>query len=110
MLVFPFNQLMTTPSSPTMPLSKLCTVLSHVSRWRILVELAKGEALPVQELAKRVRSSPDKVSKHMRILRGAGLAKPGFGRLYALAPGVVVRAEEGLLDLGPCLLKLDALV
>ncbi len=99
---------MPTDSEPRPTLKQLSTVLSHVSRWRILLELAKGQALPVQELAKRVRSSPGKVSKHMVVLREARLALPGFGRLYSLAPWVQVRAEERLLDLGYCLLRVDA--
>ena len=100
---------MTTDAALRPTLKQLSTVLSHVSRWRILLELAKGQALPVQELAKRVRSSPGKVSKHMVVLREARLALPGFGRLYSLAPWVQVRAEERLLDLGWCLLRVDGM-
>ena len=97
------------PSSPFASLAALATILGDVTRWRILLELAKGEALPVLELARRLHAKRNRISKHMAVLREARLVVVGFGRLYALAPSMVVRREEGVLDLGRCLVRLDAL-
>ena len=91
----------------SLSMARLATVLNDVSRWRILLELSKGQALPVKELAGRARIRPNTASKHMSVLLEKGLVVKSFGRLYALAPTVQVRREEGLLDLGPCLLRLE---
>ncbi len=88
------------------PLSKLARVLGNPMRWRILLELAKGEALPVKELARRISCSPDLTSKHLAILRRVGFVMTGYGHLYQLVPAL--RPEPGgrVLDLGHCLLRL----
>ena len=81
----------------------------HVpARWRILRELAKGEPLPVNELSRRVRCPAASVSKHMAILKLAGVVKVGYGRLYKLSPGVQAQPGAQRLDLGHCILKLDS--
>ena len=89
-------------------LEGLCRALSDATRWRILRELSKGEPLPVQELARRVGRPRAQVSKHMAMLREVGVAIAVYGRLYRFTPGVRVLAEERLLDLGYCLVRLDA--
>ena len=93
------------PSS--IPLEKLAQLLSDPARWAILLELAKGEPLPVKELARRVGRTPDMTSKHMAVFRAAGVAVVGYGRLYQLAPGLRPEPGSTTLDLGHCLLKLD---
>ena len=97
----------TTTSSAT-KLRHLATVLHDPVRWRILKELAKGEALPVWVLAGLARSTAPKVSKHMAVLRKAGLVTTGYGRLYKLAAHLQPEANDSRLDLGHCVLKLDA--
>ena len=102
---------MTNPASastpPMMPLAKLARVLSDPTRWRILRELAKGEALPVQVLAGRAGSTPNLTSKHMSVLRKAGMVVVGYGRLYQLVPEMRPAPGAMHLDLGHCHLRLD---
>jgi DNA-binding transcriptional ArsR family regulator len=85
----------------------LATILHDPVRWRILKELAKGEALPVIELAMRARTKATKVSKHMAVLRKAGLVTTIYGRLYKLSPVLQPDLAAQRLDLGHCVLKLD---
>ncbi len=80
--------------------------LSDATRWRILLELGKGSALPVGELSKRVGKRPDLVSKHMAMLRKAGLVVRVFSTCYTLPPEMLPEPGASTLDLGPCLLKL----
>lgn len=89
-------------------LESIGSALSDATRWRILMELAKGAALPVGELARRTGRSSDKISKHMALLRKAGLVEKAYTTCYQLP--VALRPTPGAttLDLGPCLLKLPA--
>lgn len=83
------------------------TALSDATRWRILLELGKGDALPVGELAKRTGRPPDAISKHMALLRKAGLVERVFSTCYTL-PAAILPAPGGTtIDLGPCLLKIS---
>jgi DNA-binding transcriptional ArsR family regulator len=79
--------------------------LGEDTRVRI-VGLLINEALDVGEISKRLGVSPYNVSKHLRILREAGLLevkKNGRTRLYALLEAMRERAaEDGVLDLGCC--------
>jgi DNA-binding transcriptional ArsR family regulator len=99
---------MDTQSSTSLKLENVTRALGNAGRWRILRELAKGQALPVQELGHRVGCSPAQASKHMALLREVGLVVAGYGRLYSLSSNVRVLAEEKLIDLGHCLVRMDA--
>jgi DNA-binding transcriptional ArsR family regulator len=79
--------------------------LGEDTRVRI-VGLLIDEALDVGEIAKRLGVSPYNVSKHLRILREAGLLdveKSGRKHLYALPDTIRGRAATSrVLDLGCC--------
>jgi DNA-binding transcriptional ArsR family regulator len=79
--------------------------LGEDTRVRI-VGLLIDEALDVGQIAKELGVSQYNVSKHLRILREAGLLeveKNGRQHRYALADAVRRRAAEGaVLDLGCC--------
>lgn len=77
------------------------------TRWRMVGELAKGEALPVQELAQRLRCKPANISKHLAVLRKHGIVLPHYGTCYRLAPAFMPKPGENVLDLGHCTMKLD---
>ena len=68
--------------------------------------------LDVGEISKRVGVSQYNVSKHLRILREAGLLdveKQGRRRLYALPETIRRRATDGgVLDLGCCSFQFDS--
>lgn len=85
----------------------LSRVLAEPARWRLLRELAKGEPMPVKELARRIRKSPAMASKHLATLRDAGLVVAKYGRIYQLVPAITPTPGATHLDLGLCLLKLD---
>src|SRR6266849_5979148 len=85
--------------------------LGEETRLRILRLLFK-EPLSVNEIAERLKGSQYNVSKHLRIMREAGLLesqKQGKQRLYTVAPGLKrqVAANNNVLDLGCCTFRLD---
>lgn len=79
--------------------------LAEDTRVRI-VSLLIDAPLDVTEIADRVGISQYNASKHLRVLREAGLLrlqKSGRRHLYALTEGIARRmAEGGVLDLGCC--------
>ncbi len=89
-------------------LKHLSRLLHVPARWQILRELARGEPLPVHELARRAKCPAPAVSKHMALLKKAGVVQVGFGRLYKLTPACQPTPDGRWLDLGHCLLKLEA--
>lgn len=97
------------PSAPPRPpLKPMLKALGEPLRWRILVELSAGEPLMVIELAGRLRRSPDLISKHLAVLRAAGMVETGRGRLYQIPRPYVPTPGERVLDFGHCLLRLAA--
>lgn len=97
------------PSADLLPVSleDLAQALAVPARWVFLRELARGEALPVAELARRTGITPNLASKHLMVLRELKLVEQVYARLYRLASTLRVDASAGLLDLGFCLLRLD---
>ena len=69
------------------------------------------EPLDVGEISKRIGVSQYNTSKHLRILREAGLLEVeqhGRRRLYALSATIRRRAADGgVLDLGCCSFQFD---
>ncbi|MCX7010751.1 MAG: helix-turn-helix domain-containing protein [Kiritimatiellaeota bacterium] len=88
-------------------LDDLCSLLADPTRWSIIRELCKGEALPVQEIARRVGRKPMNVSKHLAVLRKYGAVVVIYGQLYRIAPALQPKPGETTLDLGHCIMKLD---
>lgn len=84
--------------------------LGEDTRVRI-IGLLMDAPLDVSEITKRVGVSQYNVSKHLRILREAGLLqveKTGRRHLYALAEDIRKRAAEGsVLDLGCCSFRFE---
>jgi DNA-binding transcriptional ArsR family regulator len=73
-------------------------VLAEPNRRRILDELRGGEQ-PVQTLVERVALSQPAVSKHLRVLREAGLVSmrpDGQRRLYRIRTEPLVELDEWL--------------
>ena len=87
--------------------------LGEETRLRILRLLFK-EPLSVNEISVRLKVSQYNVSKHLRIMREAGLlesAKQGKQRLYVVTSGLKsqVAANNNVLDLGCCTFRFDKL-
>ena len=62
----------------------------------------------VIEIAERLRRSADLVSKHLAVLRQAGVVEIGRGRLYQIPPHYLPTPGERLVDFGHCLLRFEA--
>jgi len=87
----------------------IISALANPVRWSILRELARGEPLPVVELARRLGWLPANLSKHALILLRMGLVERGYGLLYRIPARFVVSGEPATLDLGLVVLRLDRL-
>ncbi len=97
----------TPQASPAIPLTTILNVISSPARWRILREVASGDQLMVSEIAERTRQSKDVTSKHIGMLRAAGIVIQGRNRLYQIAPQFLADKTERHVDFGYCLLRLD---
>ena len=95
------------PLPPAFSAQELARALHDVGRWRILRELAKGEPLPVKELAHRTGRKRSATSKHMQVLLKARLVVTSHGGLYRLTPAIRPAPGVQVLDLGHCTLRLD---
>ena len=87
--------------------------LGEETRLRILRLLFK-EPLSVNEISDRLRASQYNISKHLRIMREAGLLeveKRGKQRLYTVAAKLKkqLAANNNILDLGCCTFRFDKL-
>jgi DNA-binding transcriptional ArsR family regulator len=87
--------------------------LGEETRLRILRLLFK-EPLSVNEISVRLNTSQYNISKHLRIMREAGLLemeKRGKERYYSVVANLraQVSANNNVLDLGCCTFRLDKL-
>jgi DNA-binding IscR family transcriptional regulator len=79
--------------------------VGSVRRWRVFTELAKGEPLPVSEIARRTGFSPNAASKILIRLLKAGLVDCPYG-LYRL-PDQLIAPGEAAIDFGRIVLRLE---
>ena len=96
------------PARPLPDHELLLTAISHSGRWRMLRALCAGEAMSVTELSEVVGCSVDMSSKHLKVLKAAGVVVQKRTRLYALTAAYQPVPGEPLLDFGHCVLRLDA--
>jgi DNA-binding transcriptional ArsR family regulator len=87
--------------------------LGELHRLRIVRVLLK-EQLGVNQISERLEMSQYNVSKHLRILKEAGLVemeKEGQQRRYAVIPRLrkQLAANMNVLDLGCCTFRFDKL-
>ena len=104
------NTLESAPMAVPIPLwprlGPLLRAIGDPLRWRILAELSIGEPLMVMEIAERLGRSADLVSKHLAVLREAGVVESGRGRLYQIAQPYRPAPGTNELDFGHCVLRL----
>jgi DNA-binding transcriptional ArsR family regulator len=84
-------------------MSALFEVLAETSRRRILDLLAGGER-PVGELAELLALGQPAVSKHLKVLREAGLVRSRTDaqrRIYRISPGPLREVDEWLAPFRP---------
>jgi DNA-binding transcriptional ArsR family regulator len=87
--------------------------LGEMNRMRIMRLLLKDQ-LGVNTIAHRLQISEYNASKHLRILKEAGLLemeKSGKQRLYGLVPSLKdeLAANQNVLELGCCTFRFDRL-
>jgi DNA-binding transcriptional ArsR family regulator len=90
---------------PLMPFDRLVETLGAPVRCAILGALSDGEARMVNEIAKMIGQKPGLVSKHLAVLRWAGLVVVNR-RLYQVPAAYIADAGKRHLDFGHCLLRL----
>jgi DNA-binding transcriptional ArsR family regulator len=84
-----------------MPAADAFEALAHLTRRRLLRLLADAEK-PAGELASYFEESRPAVSRHLRVLREAGLVSArgdAQRRVYRLEPGRLREVEEFVADL-----------
>ena len=88
------------------PLDKVIAAIGTPVRWGILGELSAGEPLMVKEIAERLKCSPTLISKHMAVLRRAGMVAVGRAGVYFIPQHFVMSTAERHVDFGHCVLRL----
>ena len=88
------------------PFKKVLAAIASPVRQAILGELSAGEPLMVKELAERLHCSSSLVSKHISVLRAAGLVALGRAGMYFIPPHFLLSTAERHVDYGHCLLRL----
>ena len=91
---------------PHPPIHHLSKAIGASLRWAILTELASGEPRMVKEIALKLRKSPTLVSKHMAVLRRAGVVEIGRAGVYQIPKHFAVAPDKRHVDFGHCLLRL----
>ncbi len=93
------------PVSPTIPFVALVQAIGAPVRCAILGALSDGQPRMVNEIAKMIGHSPGLVSKHLAVLRSAGMVVL-TRRLYQVPAAYIAAADKRHLDFGHCLLRL----
>ena len=93
-------------ASPQPSLTKVLPAIASERRWCILRELAKGEALPVCEIAHRLRATPGGISKHFAVLHASGIVRRTYGGNYDIDPRFRVPGQFAI-EIGHALLRFD---
>jgi DNA-binding transcriptional ArsR family regulator len=91
---------------------RVFAALGNPVRWQIVLRLAGGQALAATSVAQEFGRDFDGISKHLRLLRAAGILASRRGddrrvELYFI-PEVFLK-NPGQLDLGSCVISLQAL-
>lgn len=88
---------------------KVLAALGNKLRWQMFRMLADGTAMHSAEVAREFKRDFDGISKHLRILRSAGLLRSHRAsdrRVTAYFIPAEFRRQAGEIDLGFCLLRL----
>jgi len=94
--------------NPLPNLERMAIVLGHSRRWKILRELSLGEPRTIAEVAAVAGCGYDNASKHLAVMRRAGMVVLGRGHLYQIPRQYLPTPGQRVVDYGHCLLRLDA--
>lgn len=87
-------------------IDKFLFAIGSPMRWGILSQLSAGQPLIIIEIAERMKSDANLVSKHMGVLRKAGLVTANRVGQYSIAPQFPVTPAERSVDFGHALLRM----
>jgi DNA-binding transcriptional ArsR family regulator len=94
--------------SPQSSSEAIIRALSNPIRWAILREIVRsGEPLPVSELARHLRVTPQALAKHAIILQRAGVLERGYGLLYRIPTDLLIPDQPLSLNVGIAVIHLD---
>ncbi len=88
-------------------LAPLLGAIGDSSRWAILSALSDGQPRMVVELANLLDRSQDSVSKHLKVLKNAGVVVTGQAGMYRIPARFFPEPGKPLLDFGFLTLRLD---
>lgn len=97
------------PGLPQLDAARVCAALGSPVRWRAFELLAGGAFLTASQVAKALGRDFDGVSKHLRLMRSAGViaSKPASQdrrfEFYFVPPAY--RPVPGVVDYGVCVLR-----
>lgn len=92
--------------APGLRLAGVSQALGDPVRWAILRELAAGESRMVVEIARAIGKPATLVSKHLGVLRKAGVVAIKQ-RLHFIPRAFLPEPGKRIVDLGHCLLRLE---
>ena len=91
---------------PTIDPADAFFALGHAVRWQAVRMMANGEAVSASDVARSLGRDFDGVSKHLRVLREAGVAASKSaehdGRLELFYIPESFRPQPGVVDYGFC--------
>ena len=94
-------------STPTaIPFPALITALSDATRWRILAAIVEVGPLQIVEFSQRLKIPATNISKHITVLRRAGIVTADRPNLYGIRAEYLIPGQRAI-NLGPCILQLD---
>lgn len=99
---------MTDPTPPAAAFSEaqVSRLLQDPARRRLLRELARSGALPVGEIARRIRINANRTTKNLRILKENGFVRRIYGHTYDLTPAIRPAPGATHFDFGEILLRI----
>ena len=95
-----------TRAKTNIPLQTLLTAISNTIRWRVFDELLQHGGMTTIPLAKKIGVEFSTLTKHMQMLKNAGLLEQGMGKVYSIPERFRVPGERAL-DFGSVVLRLD---
>lgn len=96
------------PVAPPANLPDFFAALGNPLRWEMVKMLSSGRAMSATEVAAALHRDFDGVSKHLRVLREAGVLRSRAGEDKRLALFFIPEASrrlDGVLDYGSCVIR-----
>ncbi|HET6410366.1 MAG TPA: ArsR family transcriptional regulator [Chthoniobacteraceae bacterium] len=92
----------------SLPPQKLLTAVCSPNRWRILAAIHSDGPMGVNDLSGFLKMNPSLVSKHLAVLRKAGILQAGRGRLNHIAKDLQPAPGSNEVDLGHFVIRLPS--